>query len=432
MANISDRVRDEIILTSPVSDGQTRYTAKWIGDPIQLNKKLGLFSSPKVKGTTVQDLDIEGELYQLTIFFDGADHDIVADNFQKSLKATGTWGVLHPRQGLLTLTLIRATRNDQPVRSADYTEFQTNWIEGLPDGTQVSAAELESTLDFFAEQADQSAATQFEENVKTKTFEEFNAIVTAGNKAVAAIKSNLRKFENLQVIDPRLEALFRGINSTFSDFENFDPSQLTAQFTGLFEAIGLAQNSSIGAVENFISFAGELTGFTNESGSRSNSNSALSLELNLSLVNSAISRAVTLPGITTRTQAIQLATSLSGYYDDMINRLDTIGELFADTPIEDQYIPQSLSLKDQQNTIQKAVEYLLSSALDLKKEYRFTIKVPRAPIEIAWTELGGPDYYTDGNGQERDRNHENFLEWNDLHGDDIELLPAETEVRIFV
>lgn len=433
MASILDRVRDEIILTSPQSDGQKRYTAKWIGDPVQQNKKLGLFSSPKVKGTKVQDLDIEGSLYQLTLYFDGDDHDQTADDFRESLGATGAWAILHPRQGLLqNMTLISSTRQDQPVRSSEYTEFLTNWVEGLPEGSQVSAAELESTLDFFAGQADASAGEQLEQNVKTTTFEEFNALVSAGNKAVAAIKSNLRKFENLVIIDPRIEALFRGIASTFTDFENFDPSNLTAQFTGLFEAFGLAQNNAIGAVENFISFSGALTGITNGNGTVSNANKALMLELNLSLANTAISRAVTLPGITTREEAINLAASLCGYYDSMINQLDEVAALFTDTPIEDQYVAQSLSLKDQQNVNKKAVEYLISTALDLKKEYKFTTKVPRTPIEIAWDELGGPSYVTEDSGQIIDQNYDNFLEWNDLHGADIEWLSAETEVRIFV
>lgn len=432
MSTINDRTRETIILTSPMSDGQNRYEAKWIGDPVQQQKKLGLYSSPKVKGTVVQDLDVESKIFQLTIFFDGDDHDLISDDFEASLQATGVWAVLHPRRGILSLTLTRWIRIDDPTRSNDYTEFQTNWIEGLEEGTQVSVAELEETLDFFAGQADATASDQLEENLKVNTFEEFNAVVSAANKVVGQIKSNLRRFENLQIINPRIEALFRGIDSTLSDFNNFDSSQLTSQFTGLFEAIGLAQNNAIGAIDNFVAFSNDLDGVTNGTTTIAAANKALILELTLSLTNSAISRAATLPGVTTRNQAVSLATTLNDYWTNMINRLEEISALFADSPIEDQYITQSLSLNAQQNANKKAIEYLLSTALDLKIERIFTIKVPRAPLEIAWTELGGPNYVTLDSGQVVDQNYDNFLEWNDLHGDRIELLPAETEVRIFV
>ena len=430
MPTIEDRLQPEIKLISPNEDGNKEYIGKWIGDPVTKEKKLGLFDSPKVKGTLIQDLEVKGDLHQLTIYFDGPDHDLVSAEFWKSLDAKGKWAIFHPMRGLLNLNLSRAVWEDEPVRSVDFTTFNTNWIEGLPDGTEVSIVELKTTLDFQASEANLSAVRQLESNVKVDSFAQYRAIVGAVEKAVNTIKKNLKKIENLQIINPRIEALFRGIESTISNFPP-DITALGAQFSGLFESIGLSQNNSISSIDNFTTFADNLAIEPDDAGDGGR-NSAAILELNLSLVNAEIAKSVILPGIETREQAIEIATKVNDYFTSMINRLDEIQEFFYDTPIESQFVSQSGSYSDQLTANKLAIKFLLSSSVNLKIERRFKTKVPRAPIEIAWTELDGPGEITEVDGILLDENFANFCKWNNLHGDDIILLPAGTEVRVFI
>jgi hypothetical protein len=225
--------------------------------------------------------------------------------------------------------------------------------------------------------------------------------------------------------------LFRGISSTLASFPP-DLTALSAQFEGLFEAIGLAQNNALGAVDNFIEIAQGFQAIPTGTADANGLNAALITELNMGFANTAIANAVTLPGITTRNQAIELATSLNDYFNFMVTTLDTIQVQFNNSPIELQYVAGEFSFAAQWKATQQAIRFLLSSALDLKIERRFPIKVPRAPIEISWTELGGPGEIIGVDGINIDQNFQNFCEWNDLHGDDILLLPAETIVRVFV
>lgn len=429
---IEDRLKPEIILVSPSEDGEKEYVAKWIGDPVTKEKKLGLFDSPKVKGTKVQDLKVKGDRHQLTIFFDDPDHDETSAEFWESLNATGNWEITHPTIGLLNLSMIRATWENEPVRSVGYTTFNMNWVEGLPEGADLSPIELGANLNASIFDAIQSAIDQFISIITLETFEEFNSIVSAVNKAVSAIKKNLKKFENLQLINPRLEALFRGIASTISDFENFDSSALAAQFSGLYEAMGLAQNNSNGAIDNITSVVFEMDDIETDDSGTNGRNAAAVLELNMSLANTEVARAALLPGLVTRDQAVETATSINDYFDTMTNQLDEIQENFTDTPIENQYISQSLSYADQLDANKSAIKLLLNTALSLKVERRFTTKVPRHPMEIAWTELDGPGEYIEVDGIQIDQNYQDFCDWNDLHGNDLLWLPAETEVRIFV
>jgi hypothetical protein len=428
---IEDRLRKEIVLISPLEDGNLTYFAKWIGDPITKEKKLGRFDAPKVKGTFVQDLEVRGSTHQYTIHFDGEDHDKLASDFWESLDSKGTWEIQHPLLGVFNLYLARAVWEVEPVRSASFTRFTTSWVEGLPDSESVSTPELLSTLSFYNDEANLSVSEAVEENVFLDTFEQFNALVSAANKAVNVIKKNLRKFENLQLINPRLEALFRGISSTLASFPP-DLTALTAQFTGLFEAIGLAQNNALGAVDNFITIAQGFTEIPTGTADENGLNAALITELNMSLANTAIAASVSFPGITTRNEAVELATKLNDYFDFMVETLDTIQVQFESSPIQLQYVAGQNSFSAQWKATQQAIRFLLSSALDLKIERRFPIKVPRAPIEIAWTELDGPGEIIEVDGIRIDQNFQNFCEWNDLHDNDILILPAETIVRVFV
>ena len=117
-----DRLRQSIELTSP--DGNI-FEAAWQGNSRSMDKKLGLFEFPKVKGTKVQDLDIGSARYPLTIFFVGENNDQESDRFFKACRERGVWTVIHPVRGSLNLQLISVTENIQPVESGNVTQFDT-------------------------------------------------------------------------------------------------------------------------------------------------------------------------------------------------------------------------------------------------------------------------------------------------------------------
>lgn len=429
---IQDRILKEITLISPEEDGNKTYIAKWIGDPVTKEKKLGIFDTPKAKGTIVQDLEIKGNKHQLTLYFDGPDNDLLAQNFWSSLDAKGTWIVRHPLiAGVFEVYLMRAVWQVEPVRSMGFTTFNTNWIEPLPESFSVSVAEIEQNIKQYVDVANESAARQFDANADTTLFEDYNALVSAASKSVGAIQSNIRKFENLQIIDPRLIAIFDSIDSILGSFP-LDTSALTAQFEDLYESIGLTQNSSIGAVDNWLKIAASFTDIATGDTGKSGRNEAAVLEENLSLVNAQLAASVTLPGAVTRGDAVELAEKIDDYFQGMIATLDNLQQNFNNVPIEDQYISQSLSFGDQLNANRQAILYLLRSSTDLKIERVFTTEVNRATIEIAWTELGGPGEIIEKDGIRIDKNYSDFCDWNDLHGKYLNVIPALTEVRVFV
>ena len=57
------------------------FDAFWTGNTRSREKKVGIFTYPKVKGSFVQDMDVNGVSYPLTLFFEGTDNDIEAQKF---------------------------------------------------------------------------------------------------------------------------------------------------------------------------------------------------------------------------------------------------------------------------------------------------------------------------------------------------------------
>ena len=76
--NWEQRVKPSLDLISP---NGISFTTKWAGSPRSLDKKVGIFSIPGVKGDVVQDLECHSDRYTFEFYFDGKDNDKQADLF---------------------------------------------------------------------------------------------------------------------------------------------------------------------------------------------------------------------------------------------------------------------------------------------------------------------------------------------------------------
>lgn len=416
---VEDRLNENIELTSP--EGSI-FTAKWIGDPRTLTKKVGLFNFPKVKGTKGQDLDVTSDTYPLTLYFDGDDNDTEADEFWQSLKQNGKWEVVHPLYGVLFLQLISEARQDiQPVDSINYMAFSTVWMETLPDGTEVSLSQLSGEIDAQGILANIAAAQQFVDNVRRKTFAEVAAVTSSVAKVVNAVKKTIRIVTNFDVVPDSIEAIIRGINSTLSEFPP-DMSALAGQVQTLIRVGVIGQDNVKGSNDTYSNFAAEIATIQPTVADTEGLNTASVQELALSAANVAFGLSAVLPGNETRSQAVESANAVLAFFKDMTNLLDETQELYRSTPIELQYFSQSQSYTESQRMAALAARFLLLSATDLKIERRFILEVPRNFIEICATEYGNID----------DATLDFFIETNELKNHEIRIIPALREIVVYV
>lgn len=416
-----DRLRQSIALTSP--EGNI-FEALWQGNSRSMDKKLGLFEFPKVKGTKVQDLDIGSARYPLTIFFAGENNDQESDRFFKACRERGVWNIIHPVRGALDLQLISVAENIQPVESGNVTQFDTEWIEPLKDSEVPSLFQQRSTIDSQIDEINSTASDQIESNVLQETAAETSSFEATVNAVVVAVEKFLAPVYELQSeINSQILSIKRGITSLLSA-PVFDIVSIAGQVQALVQLPALAiadVNSRIDAYENFISAALDFSPDTAETKDR---NIVAVQELALTSGLASFSFISSTGELDSRLQAIELINSNTELFKNITDTLDATQELFKDEIIDGQYFSQSESYSDAVLMVSQTIAYLLRSAFDLSIEKRFILEKMRAPIEITISEYGDLG--------EDDLNFALFIESNSLKGNEILILPEGREVLVYV
>lgn len=423
MATWRERLRQAMTMVSP--EGQ-EFTARWRQSPRSIDKKLGIFSYPLVRGDVVQDLDVTSMRWPLTFYFDGPDHDLTADAFMKAVAQRGPWSITHPVYGFRALQLMNITEVLDPTDNGNISEFNSEWIEPIDPQTLKTAAELSDAVGIQADLVAVSAADQF---VAGLDISDSFSITNAINSVTSAVDSFLGP----------IAALNTGIYSEFLAIQNatqdllaaavLNPLSIAGNLQALVELPLLAINDIRSRLSAYANLAGALFGIKPDSGevSPGGKNKAHIQQIALTSTVSANAKIVTVNpadgGLTSQTQAIQTAQDIATQHDLIVNNLDESMVLFEDEDIEDQHFSQEQSHNETMLVTRQAVEFLLVSSFNLKIERRFTLDRPRAPVEIAIIEYGGPG--------ENDSNIDLFIESNKLNGDDILLLPALREVLVY-
>jgi len=416
-----DRLRQTITLTSP--EGNI-FEAKWKGNSRSMDKKLGLFEFPKVKGTKVQDLDIGSARYPLTIFFDGENHDQESDRFFKACSERGVWNVIHPVKGSLDLQLISVKENIEPVESGNVTQFDMEWIEPLKDSEVPSLFQQRSTIDSQIDELNSTSSDQIDSNVLQETAAQTSSFEATVDAVVKAVEKFLAPVYELQAeINSQVLSIKRGINSLLSA-PVLDIVSIAGQIQALVQLPALAiadVNSRIEAYQGFISAALDFSPDTAETKDR---NIVAVQELALTSALASISFVSSTGELDSRLQAIELINLNTELFKDITDTLDATQDLFKDEIIDDQYFSQSESYSDTLLLISQTIAYLLRSAFDLSIEKRFVLEKMRAPIEITISEYGDLG--------EDDINFDLFITSNGLKGNDILILPEGREVLVYV
>jgi prophage DNA circulation protein len=415
-----DRLSGEIVLTSPDGD---EFTALWVGDPVTVTKKLGLFEFPGIVGTKVQDLGGGGARYPLTIYFHGPDNDKEAQSFFAACEQIGPWEIIHPTEGELTLQWVSYTRHIQPVTDGNITRFEIDTIEPLPDSAVISSAELAGDIDAGALDANASAADQFNSNVLQDTFNEFQSLVGAIGQGISAVKTTLRAAERFELIPAEANAILAGITTTISSFP-LDTSQLSAQVQNLVQLYSEAQDSVSGILDMYLGFNETVKEIIPNEADEEGRNVAAVQELFLSAGLVGMAKAAKVGGEKTRSESLENAETISGSFTDTTNALDSIQELYQDSPIELQYFSQSQSYSDALVLAGLAARLMIQSSFDLAIEKRFALEKERNPIEITVTEYGELG--------DEDSNLDLFLDSNGATGSEFFVMPAGREVVVYV
>lgn len=438
------RTQPEIIFTSPEG---VEFTAFWARNPRTMEKKLGVFQYPKIIGTGVQDLGMRSATYPISIFFEGPDNDIQAEEFFEATKQTGKWTVIHPTKGSLDLQLVSVTEITDVVDSANITQFDCEWMESIDISVIASLPELGSIIGGQLGDLNDSSLAEFAENVDQSEASGLFAVIETTKKVVSAVINTTQKLtEGVATINNRIIAVQRGIQDAILQ-PALDLLALGGQIQTLIQLPVLATNDIKARLSGFGELFDELFELSPEGNSVASKNIAAVQQLALVAALGANAKIVsTLPaGVSpstivpppstdaqitnfglalTRTDVVGIATDISGLLSDTTDNLDTTQENFDDTTIDKQYFSMSDSYPDAVLITAQAVAFALQFAFNLSIERRFILKRPASPIRITIEQYGtlGPN----------DSAMDFFMETNSLQGNEILMLPAGREVVTYV
>lgn len=416
-----DRLRGEIELTSP--DGQV-FTAKWSGNSRSVEKKLGIFTYPKVDGAIIQDLGLDSIRYPLTISFDGPDNDLESNRFLAAFSARGTWRVVHPAKGVLQLQPIRVSESIEPVESGSLTVFDTEWIRPAAEGAVSTTVQLASSIQDQVGVVEDAALTQLTTVAKQENIDQVNAIKSATEKSLSVYDKTVGTILELSgELAAAVAAVRRGIAETL-DTSPLDLTVLGGQIQSVMRLPSAITGDVLQTIKPFSDFIDQMSVLPDEVADQTYLNVLSIREIFLAGANSSIARSSTGGIFETRAQALEAADLASLEFQTMTDALDSAQEQFEALRIDQQYFSQSITFVKSAQITSAAVRYLLQASFDLAVEKQIILNLERSPIEITITEYGGLG--------DNDINYDLFIDSNELKGDEILLLPAGRRVVVYV
>lgn len=415
-----DRLKEEIVLTSP--NGSV-FNALWRSGTYSKAKKLGIFNYPKVKGSFVQDLNVNSEKMTSTIYFEGNTNDLEAQLFWVIADEIGKWKIQHPTRGNLDMQLVTIVWNDDPTESGNVTSFNTDWIESIDPSKIKSITELAAEIRAQIEAANAAAAGQYL-NLKQRSQAEIQTARNTNKSIVAFAKKALA---GLSALSSELNALSnsiqRGINSTLAAVI-LKPLQIAGQMQQLIQTPALATRSIQSRLSSYENLVNETLGISPDDSTSESFNVSSTQEMALAAVLGAMAETTITGEYQNRGQAIGLAEQLQAMFGRIIDGLDESQELFGYNDIDEQYFSQSEAFSDLARLIDLSIAFALQSSFDLKIEKRFTLTEDKTPIQITIEQYGDIG--------DNDENFDLFITTNELKGNDILLLPSGREVVVYV
>lgn len=398
--------KDRIQTASYISPSGIRFDFLYENLSMESDKKTGEFVFPEINGSFIQDLGHTGRRFPFTIFFSGADCDVLADSFFAALEEKGIGTLEHPLYGTRkVIPTGTITRKDDLITAANEVAFTVSFTETIEDITfPVSIVDQKTEITNSLSNLNEKTNSQYSSNISD-----------LGATENALMQVDLQSKKNL--IDSSLSDLVALDEDSKSDFEIVgasleenignlitNPDSVCSQFITY---INTPANVTASASAKILGYSSAIAGITGSvidtPGKFYNAFmiiGSLFGSLNYSMLTADFSNR---PNALSATDSIiNLKDSINTWLDENITTLgiEDTGEIYD-------------SLTD---LYSKTIAYLISISFDLPKEIFLTLTDDRNIVELVaelYDDLDKIDF---------------FIQTNNLNSDQIELLPMGTEI----
>jgi hypothetical protein len=353
-----DRIQKNIILTSPSG---FEFTALWSGDSRSTSKQLGVFKTPGIKGAIAQDLDIDGITYSTPVFFNGADYDLIGDEFFTALGERGRWSIIHPvwgqKENMQVVSYTQPLELATGVIQTTIEFLEVNDGESAKSAQQIAAEIVSQNIELGATTAD-----QLDQVVTQDTADKAGKLKTAAENTVVAFDNTLQNItQQVAEVQAQADSIKRGIDATLAGTP-IDVLSVAGQIQALVNLPNLVVTDLKAKLETYQRFADAIIGFSPESDGDANINTAAVLEIAAVSALGAAGVASATTELASRQNVIDNIEANFALFESVVNGLDAIQELYEDNLISKSYFSQSQSFADSARLSGLTVGYLIKSA----------------------------------------------------------------------
>lgn len=376
-------------------------------------KKAPVTEFPNQDQGSVQDLGQTTPRFPINGFFSGPDYDRTADSFWGALSEPGPGRLEHPRWGVVEVLPVSITQTERFVDGAGRAVFDIDFVQASPEVLEYPRSEGQADQQTRA--AAEAAATSVTESVdgvdieapgqleslKDQVLDSLDVATEAIN-SITGITEEIRSEissvvgEITRSIDELIAAPQELLTSLLQLYRL--PADVATDAQATVEGYRTMLSQTLTAAETTTERYGELFGIIGGAQVQ-----AIGVAAADSTVNSETK---------TRASALNAVDELAALRGDLVAGLDSLGA----TDYESAWRTRA--------AITAALRSLIDRAIDLPAERVHVTKGDIPPIALAF------ELY--GESEDIQEMTERILDYNNIAGTDILLIPAGTEVRWYV
>jgi len=380
-----------------------------------VTKKTTAFQFPDFDGTYVQDLGHTGRRYPLRMFFWGADHDIISENFEASLLEVGIGIITHPVWGSVNVVPFGEIRYRNDLKTAsNQTVVEVTFWETITDLYPISQNDPASGVRLAVSEHNTAAAETFEETLDIDTEVEKVTTVSTYTTLLDSVSSGLG---SVAAVQDDVLTQFNNINDSINNSIDVlidQPLALAFQTMELLQTPSRALSRINDRLDAYKNLADSI--FSNSTPPK-NENSFRVNDLYASTYVTGSILSVVNNQFDTKTQALSAAEVVIQQMDDFIEwRDNNLTDLsIVDTGETYQQLQEAVAI---------TIGFLVEISFNLKQERRIILESNHTMIDLM-----GELYPLD---VDIDDEIDFFIQSNDLTGSEILEIPRGREIVYYV
>lgn len=367
----------------------------------EIGKKAPVTEFPGQNSGAVQDLGQTTQRFPLTVYLSGLNYDLDADSFWGALQEPGPGELRHPRYGNIAVVPVSVQQTESLVDGANRAQFTIQFVEAIdvrlefPSGTGINPEAISAQTDLSVDAAANTlAGVEVEEpgaltqlgaavgNAVDATVDAFDKITDITDEVRSSIEDKVRDITNR--IDDLVSAPFDLVES-LAELYRLPAQTITSVRNKVSDYVFLAQSLQ----RQFEDITGEYAAL-------------------FGLVGNACSNAIAAATAEASSVGTQATGADAAATNDLLAQLAPAGDDFASTSA----VRKALTLAQQ-------AQWDLITELPIEQKLVLDYDEALIPlINRLYTTI-----------DDLDATIEEFIEFNDLQGSAIFIVPAGTIVR---